>query len=135
MTSEGSADAFDGANFPQCERDGKIFLDVCALDELPRKSGKAIFFDDETQVAIFRIAEELYAVSHICPHQHVPILADGLLDDLTVTCPLHGWMYSLENGKALGGGAKLKTYKVFEEGGRVWLEQPKRIEPDWIMDF
>jgi len=48
---------------------------------------------------------------------------------------LHGWIYSLDNGKALGSNARLKTYSVFEKGGYIWLEKPERITPLWLKNF
>lgn len=53
----------------------------------------------------------------------------------TVTCPLHGWIYSLESGKALGSNARLLTYHIFEDEGLVWLEQPKKTRPLWLENF
>jgi NAD(P)H-dependent nitrite reductase small subunit len=123
--------------FPEMERDGTTYLQVCKSDELFKNRGKNIFFDYEVQVAIFRVVgEKLYAVSNICPHQHAPVISEGYIDeDMTVTCPLHGWIYSIETGRALGGHTKLKTYKVFEEDNLVWLEKPKPEIPKWAQNL
>ncbi len=126
---------FPAIEFPERIVNGVSYLQVCQLRDIPQKRGKNIYFDEETQIAIFSVAGKLFAVSNICPHQHAAVLAEGLIDDLTITCPLHGWMYSLENGKALGGGARLKTYKVFCEEEKVYLEKPQPVEPKWIRDW
>ena len=78
---------------------------------------------------------EYHAVSNICPHQYAAVICDGLIEEGTVTCPLHGWIYSLDSGKALGSNARLKTYHVFELDGSIWLEKPEKLTPLWLRNF
>ncbi len=110
----------------------KEFVRACSIEEIPTRRGKNIYFDEDRQVAIFKIEGKLYAVNNICPHQHAPVLFEGQIEDCTVTCPLHGWMYDLETGQALGGGAKLKTFEVYVEGEDVMVEVPKKEIPAWM---
>lgn len=126
---------FPDVNFPETTIDGEPYLEVCTSAEIPLRKGKNIYFDEETQVALFRVDGVIFAVSNICPHQHAAVIADGWLEETTITCPLHGWIYSLENGRALGGGARLKTYKAFERDGAVYLEKPKPVAPKWLDNF
>lgn len=107
------------------------FVRACSIHEVPRRRGKNIYFDEDRQVAIFNIGEKLFAVSNICPHQHAPVIADGFIEECTITCPLHGWVYDLETGKALGGNGKLKTYQIYLDGDDVMLEVPEEEEPTW----
>jgi nitrite reductase/ring-hydroxylating ferredoxin subunit len=111
----------------------KTFIRACSIHEIPKRRGRNIYFDEETQVAIFHIDGELFAVSNICPHQHSPVIADGYIEDCTITCPLHGWIYDLRNGKALGGSGRLKTYEVYLDGDDVMLEKPEPVEPTWTI--
>ncbi len=114
------------------ERDStKEYIRACSLKEIPKRRGKNIYFDEETQVAIFHIESRLFAVSNICPHQHAPVIAEGFVEDCTITCPLHGWVYDLETGKAIGGAGRLKTYEIFLEGEDVIIEKPEPEEPTW----
>jgi nitrite reductase (NADH) small subunit len=63
-------------------------------------------------VAVFRSRSgELFATQAACPHRNGP-LADGLIGDTTVICPLHGWKFDLASGKLQGGDCKLKIYPV-----------------------
>lgn len=57
--------------------------------------------------------KELYACTAKCPHAG-GILADGFLDHSdNVTCPLHRYKFSLQNGRNVSGeGYYLKTYPV-----------------------
>ena len=93
------------------------------------------YFDEDVQIAVFRDNHQLFAVSNICPHQYAAVICNGFLEEKTVTCPLHGWIYSLESGKALGSNARLLTYHIFEDEGLVWLEQPKKTRPLWLENF
>lgn len=115
--------------------DGKPFLRICSSNDVFQKKGKNVVFDEDVQIALIRDGSSLFAVSNICPHQYAPVICDGLIEEGTVTCPLHGWIYSLDNGKALGSNARLKTYAVFEKDGYIWLEKPERITPLWLNNF
>ena len=121
--------------YPVKTIDGTDFINVCSSVDVYQKKGKNIFFDEDVQIALFRDGDSLFAVSNICPHQYAAVICDGLLEEKTVTCPLHGWIYSLESGKALGGNASLKTYRILELEGLIWLEKPKRSKPLWLENF
>jgi NAD(P)H-dependent nitrite reductase small subunit len=123
-------------DFPTIERDGKTFVEICASEDVLRRKGTRVEFDEELQIAVFRIGERLLAVSNICPHQHNPSLHEGEInaEDCTITCPLHGWSYSLESGKSTTTShSHVTTYTVFEEHGFVYLEKPEPIEPAWSL--
>ncbi len=52
-------------------------------------------------IAIFRSSDDqIYALVDECPHRKGP-LSDGMISGRTVTCPLHDWTISLEDGAAL----------------------------------
>lgn len=116
----------------QIERDGVLYIQVCMSHDVFEARGKNIYFDDEVQVAIFRSNGQLFAVSNICLHQHAAVLCDGFVDELTVRCPLHGWVYSLKTGQTIGSRSHLQTYQVWEEDGYIFIEKPKPIIPKWM---
>jgi nitrite reductase/ring-hydroxylating ferredoxin subunit len=70
--------------------------------------------------------ESLYACTARCPHAG-GIIADGFLDDSgIVTCPLHRYKFSLQNGMNVSGeGYYLKTYPVrsSEDGIFIGIEE------------
>ncbi len=111
------------------------FVQICSSDYIQSTSGRCFQFEDNIEIAVFRENGVLYAISNICPHQHSSVLHKGYVEDCTITCPLHGWIYSLETGKALGGGASVKVYKVFERDGSVFLEIPIAEEPSWAKNM
>jgi nitrite reductase/ring-hydroxylating ferredoxin subunit len=112
--------------------DGREYIRACSLADLPPGRSRMVYFDEERQVAIFNVGGELHAVTNICPHQHAPVIAEGMVEDCTVTCPLHGWAYDLRSGRALGGGARLKIFQVRTIGDAVFVEVPQEEEPSWF---
>jgi nitrite reductase (NADH) small subunit len=120
---------------------GTVFLEVCQSRLVTSTKGTVITFEDEeTAIAIFRVGGKLFACSNICPHQHSPILHEGIVrrttptDEPTITCPLHGWTFSLITGcrsSDTPGISTLRVYKVFEEDGFVYVEHPEPPEQTW----
>ena len=112
------------------------FIKVAESKNVYEKKGIKIQFegDDDFQVAIIRYEGKLYCVDNICPHRHADKIFEGIIKDKTVTCPLHGWTYSLETGENIDikkGIKKLKTYLCFEEDGIIYIEEPKFEIPKW----
>ncbi len=76
--------------------------------------GEGRTFDvDGTYIAVFRTRQgRFYATQAFCPHKGGP-LADGLVGQCTVICPLHAFKFSLETGEPIGNScAALRTYTV-----------------------
>ena len=66
--------------------------------------------------------KELYACTAKCPHAG-GIIADGFIDNSDIiTCPLHRYKFSLQNGRNTSGeGYYLKTYPVQITGNGVFV--------------
>ena len=75
-------------------------------------------------IALWRVDARFFAVGNICAHHHMPVLHQGVLEDLTVTCPMHGWTYHLETGCAVEGSGRVPTYPVHVTEGWVVVEVP-----------
>ncbi|HRP02766.1 MAG TPA: Rieske 2Fe-2S domain-containing protein [Candidatus Kapabacteria bacterium] len=116
--------------------DGVKYLEVCNSKDVVESKGTKIQLpdDDDFQVAIFRINGELICLDNICPHRHADKIYDGIIKDNNVTCPLHGWTYSLQTGENINksqGLKSLKKYHCFEQSGKVYLEEPIFEVPKW----
>lgn len=98
------------------------FVKVARVSEVRESGGKLIRVDDE-EIALFKVDGKFYAINNVCAHQHFSALHQGELDGLKVTCPMHGWTYSLETGKAVSGDGCVKTYQVKVEGEFVLIEK------------
>jgi nitrite reductase (NADH) small subunit len=99
------------------------WVDVGALDDIPVR-GARIIRSAAGCIAVFRTAAgEAFAIDDKCPHKAGP-LAQGIVHDRAVTCPLHNWVISLETGKALGpDSGQVRTYPLRIDNGRVLLER------------
>lgn len=99
------------------------FIKVAAVDDVsPRRPARVVTPDDE--IAVWNVNGQFFALSAICRHHHVPTLFEGMVEGLTVTCPLHGWTYSLETGAAVVGSGKLRRYDVNVKHGIVYVGVP-----------
>ncbi len=98
---------------------------VATLDELREEGGRLVVVDGE-DVALFKRGGMIFAIQNVCAHQHFSKLHEGEVDGLTVTCPMHGWTYSLVTGKAINGDGKVRRYDVNIEGNDVYIESPRR---------
>jgi nitrite reductase (NADH) small subunit len=81
------------------------------------------FVVDKRRVAVFRTRRGgVYATQARCPHKNGP-LADGLIGERAVMCPLHGHKFDLAFGEPLGHACgNLETYPVdIDESGDIKL--------------
>ena len=85
------------------------YTKICKVSDLKENNGKRFLVND-VDIAIFKIDDEIFVVSNICPHQHTALIYDGFVEDGCVVCPAHGWMFNLKTGKQPTGANGLKTY-------------------------
>jgi nitrite reductase/ring-hydroxylating ferredoxin subunit len=73
-------------------------------------------------VALANVGGAIYAFGDSCRHEGGP-LSSGLLIGETVTCPWHGWAYSVRTGKAIVPpvGLRVPVYPVRVEAGQIWV--------------
>ncbi len=75
--------------------------DLGPVDRIPPGEGRTFDLGD-VRVAVFRTrAGSVHATQASCPHREGP-LADGLVGDGCVVCPLHGYRFDLATGQPLG---------------------------------
>ena len=87
------------------------FKFICKLSDLKENAGQR-FIVEETEIAIFKVNDKIYALSNICPHQHTALIYDGFLEDGCIVCPVHGWKFDLHTGKKISGRRGLDSYEV-----------------------
>lgn len=93
---------------------------VCTVEDVPRGEGRVVVVDG-VRIAVFHAAGGWFAVAASCPHRGGP-LADGIVSDTTVTCPLHDRRFDLATGAALDGCAAVDAYRVDVVGGTVLID-------------
>ena len=96
--------------------------DLGGLDAIPLGEARVMAVGGRS-VAVFRCRSgEVYATDAECPHRGGP-LADGLVGDHSVICPLHGYVFDLRTGEAPGRDCpRLVTHRVSAQGTDLSLE-------------
>ena len=103
------------------------WVDVAAVDEL--ETGGVIVVDvDGTEVAVFNIDGEFYALADVCTHDG-GTLADGTVEGHEIECPRHGARFDIRTGKVTAPPAyeDVTTYPVRVFNGMV---QVRDVDPD-----
>lgn len=96
---------------------------VCATGDLPLNEGREVRVGDRP-LCVFRTEAGFHALDNTCTHMGGP-LADGLVADDTVACPLHDRRFELATGRAVGhdcGGVSAYPVEVAE--GEVFVAVP-----------
>jgi nitrite reductase (NADH) small subunit len=93
---------------------------ACRVDDVPLGEGRVVTLDGR-RIAVFRAAAGWYALDAACPHMGGP-LADGIVCDRAVICPLHDRRYDLATGEPLGAGDAVTAHTVQVDGDRVSVE-------------
>ena len=98
------------------------WVDIGPLDAIPQQ-GSRVVKGPAGCIAVFRTAaDQVYAIDDRCPHKGGP-LSQGIVHGSSVTCPLHGMVFSLETGKAQGADeGSVQTIPLRIEGGRILLD-------------
>ena len=85
-------------------------------------------------VAVFRCADGWAALDARCPHAGGP-LADGIVADGCVTCPLHDWRFDLASGERRapdGGGTRVRKVRdVVPAGAAGSIGAPSARRGRW----
>ena len=90
---------------------------LCLAEDIPPGQSRSFSITDskgtkKIEIAVFNIHEKYYGISNICQHKGGP-LSKGLIEENVVTCPWHGWKYSIVDGKSSHkGGDSVDSYEI-----------------------
>jgi nitrite reductase (NADH) small subunit/3-phenylpropionate/trans-cinnamate dioxygenase ferredoxin subunit len=94
------------------------FESVGNISEFPEGQGRAVPVDGR-MVAVFRQGDTFYAIDDLCPHMGAS-LAEGFLEEQTVTCPWHAWRFCIKDGTWEDNPrVKVDAFEVRVEGDDV----------------
>lgn len=94
---------------------------VGRVGDIPLFEGRSVDVGGR-RIAVFHLPDGFYACDNACPHAGGP-LADGLVGDGCVNCPLHNWRIDLTTGEVVAGGeGAVRTYPVYVRDGELWLD-------------
>ena len=90
--------------------------------DVPMLEGRSVSVAGR-RIAVFRTPDGFRAIDGHCPHKGGP-LADGIVADRCVTCPLHGLRFDLATGESSTPNVRVATFEVIERDGGLWLQLP-----------
>ena len=98
------------------------WVKVGPLGDLDEEDVKRFDLGERT-FAIYRAGGKVYATDGLCTHEQVH-LADGLVMDDVIECPMHNGRFDIRDGRALGAPAcvNLKTYPAKVEGDVIFIQ-------------
>lgn len=101
------------------QREGKI-VTVGRAEDVPAGRGATVLLKDGSELALFNVGGEFYALENFCPHKGYP-LGDSRLYGNVVECDLHGWRFDVRSGECFTEKAcPVETYQVTIEDG--WIK-------------
>jgi len=98
-----------------------VWHEVMALEDVPENGTVRIACGDR-ELFVHRDGDGVRVYDSRCPHQvtNIPELA---LSGATLTCPKHGWVFDIRDGRCL------------EKGDRPLNQFPTRVENGWLQAF
>jgi nitrite reductase/ring-hydroxylating ferredoxin subunit len=104
-------------NLRKPKREGQI-VTVGRVEDVPQGRGATVELLNGTELALYNINGEFYAIENFCPHKGAP-LADGRLCGHTIECDWHGWRFDLRTGHCLTNSGAVEAYEVIIEDGLI----------------
>ena len=97
---------------------------ACRIDDVPMGEGRAVTIEGR-RIALFRTRSGWYALDAACPHMGGP-LADGIVSEQSVICPLHERRFDLVSGEPLSGAGAdrcpaVAAHQVSVVGAQVFV--------------
>lgn len=119
------------------------WTDVCSSDDLPtvQAGSSTTVLIGDSQLAIFRVEDKLFASQNMCPHRRAFVLSQGIVgtgqnNEPYVSCPIHKRNYNLESDAGTCKNDSLLSIATFdakEEDGRIFLRLPPTDELDDLL--
>ena len=102
------------------KRQGKT-ITVGKAESVPSGRGATVKLKDGTEVALYNVKGEFYAIENFCPHKGYP-LADSRLYENIVECDLHGWRFDVRSGECFTKkSCSIEKYYVTIDDGWIKL--------------
>jgi len=102
---------------------------VGRVSDFEEGQGKAVPIEGR-MVAVFRQGGEWFAIDDFCPHMGAS-LAEGYVQDHTVTCPWHAWRFCIKDGTWEDNPRiKIDSFEVKVEGDDVLVRAIEKSPPE-----
>ena len=103
------------------DRNSANLIKVAKLEDIKPGKRKVVLVNG-TEIALFNINGEFYAINNRCPHAEFSLGA-GLISEDMVICPGHAWTFKLKTGECITKKSQpVKIYKVVMEGKDIKIQ-------------
>ena len=97
-----------------------LIFNLGPVDDIPLGQGRCFIVKGE-EIAVFRSRNgKIYAVQNQCPHRQGP-LAEGIIGNGEVICPLHGHKFNLTTGQGHELEECIRVFEAWVERDRIFL--------------
>lgn len=91
------------------------------VEDIPIGKGIVVIIHDGTEIALFNVNGNIFAIDNTCPHMGGP-LGEGDLEGCVVTCPWHGWQFDVKTGNCLNmPGDDARAIPIEIRGNEIFL--------------
>lgn len=139
-------DLSDRKDFKNVKWSSTSWRRILPSSDLPESdvgSSTTVLISD-TQIAIFRLKDKLYASQNMCGHKRAFVLSQGIVgtdenNEVYVSCPLHKRNFIVDDKSDDKGSCKndasqsVVTFEVKEESGDIYLKLPPNGELDEVL--
>lgn len=97
------------------------WIEIGGINDIP-KLGSRVVQREQGNIAVFRTADDkIFALRDSCPHKG-GFLSQGIVHGDRVSCPLHDWKISLQDGRAVAPDEGCAArFPVRIENGKILL--------------
>jgi len=98
------------------------WVPACAFDDIDEEDVLRFDHGDKTYAVYRTMGGRIFATDGLCTHE-LQHLAEGIVIDDIIECPLHQGRFHIPTGKAKGAPVciDLKTYPVRVDDGEVYI--------------
>ena len=105
---------------------------AASLTDVPDGKPVDVMVGDE-EVLLYRRGDEVFAIGNRCTHQRAQLhrgRVQSLGAILTVTCPAHGSMFALKDGRVLRGPAmrRVPAYEARLRGDQIEIRRVEQAQ-------
>ena len=95
---------------------------ACAFDDIDEEDVMRFDHGDRTYAVYRTMGDKIFATDGLCTHEQQH-LAEGIVIDDIIECPLHQGRFHIPTGKAKGAPVciDLKTYPTRVDDGEVYI--------------
>jgi len=107
-------------DYPDTGADVQSWIQAFPLSSIAPNQSK-LFRKEKTQIAVWRLEDEVFAVDNRCPHEGYPLI-QGALCEHVLTCSFHNFKFDLRDGRCLVGDEDVRTYATRIVDGVIELD-------------